>query len=100
MAVIVHRCTCAHLDNAHAPAPDKDGNRRCHMAGCRCLDSQPGAPEVIPTWSSPVAATGPTLPNLDIVPPGTVDGPGIRRACDCEDCQALYRTETAPAGVA
>ncbi len=99
MAVIVHRCDCGHLDSTHDPAPDKDGNRRCHMAGCGCLDAQPGAPEVIPTWSSNGIPTGPALPNPDIVPPGTNDGPGIGRACDCEDCQSLYRAETAPAGV-
>ncbi|MGW4829772.1 hypothetical protein ACWEOG_19470 [Amycolatopsis japonica] len=99
MAVIVHRCACEHLDHVHAAAPDKDGNRRCSMAGCRCVDSQPGAPEIIPTWSTGTSPFGPALPNPDIVPPGTNDGPGIGRACDCNGCQTLYRAETALVGV-
>lgn len=99
MAVIVHRCACEHLDNVHAATSDKDDNRRCLMAGCACLDSQPGDPEVIPTWSTGASPTGPALPDPVIVAPGTNDGPGIGRACDCDDCQALYRAETAPAGV-
>ncbi|WP_037321485.1 hypothetical protein [Amycolatopsis orientalis] len=98
MAVIVHRCTCTHLDNAHAATKLDDDNRRCLMAGCGCRDAQPGAPEIIPTWSTGANPFGPALPNPDIVPPGKEAGFG--RACDCDDCQALYRAETAPAGVA
>ncbi|MFE5565387.1 hypothetical protein ACFQ68_10385 [Amycolatopsis japonica] len=98
MAVIVHRCACEHLDHVHAATPDKDGNRRCSMAGCRCADSQPGTPEIIPTWSTGTSPFGPALPNPDIVPPGKEAGFG--RACNCDDCQTLYRAETAPVGVA
>lgn len=98
MAAIVHRCACEHLDAVHAATGTSD-DRRCLIAGCGCADSRPGAPEIIPTWSTNGVPTAQALPSPEIVPPGTVDGPGLGRCCDCEDCQSLYRAETAPAGV-
>ncbi len=93
MAAIVHRCACGHLDSVHADFPTNDDTRPCTAYRCGCEDADLAAPEVIPTWS---AASPTALATLDteVIEPGTVDGPGIGRLCDCEDCWSLYNTAT------
>ncbi|MEV6832839.1 hypothetical protein [Amycolatopsis sp. NPDC051102] len=89
MAAIVHRCTCTHLDSHHREHPLKDDTRPCLASRCDCADADPQAPEVIPTWR----AAGPTAqaePDPVVIEPGTLDGPGLGRLCDCEDCWSLY----------
>ncbi|MEV6875803.1 hypothetical protein [Amycolatopsis sp. NPDC051128] len=93
MAAIVHRCACGHLDSFHTDFPTKDDTRPCIAAGCDCADADPGMPEVIPTWRAASPAEQATL-DPTVIEPGTVDGPGLGRLCDCEDCWRLYNTGT------
>ncbi|MET8847983.1 hypothetical protein [Amycolatopsis sp. NPDC004625] len=89
MAAIVHRCACAHLDHFHVTGEDKDGRRPCYI--CSCRDSDPAPPEIIPTWRA-ASLTAQAMPDPVLVEPGTVDGPGLGRLCDCDDCWTLYET--------
>ncbi|HEY3479058.1 MAG TPA: hypothetical protein VGL02_09180 [Streptomyces sp.] len=91
MAAIVHRCACGHLDSFHTPARPGD-TVPCRMARCDCADVDPGAPEVIPTWRAETPF-GQAKPDPVLIEPGTVDGPGLGRLCDCEDCWSLYNAE-------
>lgn len=86
MAAIVHRCTCGHPDTFHSSISSE-----CTTAACPCPGLDPGPPEVIPTWRSDGTPTGPTVPDAEVIPPGTVDGNGVGRLCACDACQALYR---------
>ena len=49
---------------------------------------------MIPTWRA-AEATGQAMPDPAVIEPGTVDGPGLGRLCDCEACLALYDATTA-----
>ncbi|MEV7092319.1 hypothetical protein AB0M80_05700 [Amycolatopsis sp. NPDC051045] len=93
MAAIVHRCACGHLDSFHTKTAKGD-TEPCRMAGCGCADVDPGAPEVIPTWRA-ANPTAQAMPDPVLIQPGTVDGPGMGRLCDCEDCWALFNTDNA-----
>lgn len=96
MAAIIHRCACGHPADFHLRTLKGD-TVPCRMHRCGCGDVEPQQPEVIPTWRSDTP-TGTAMPDPVLLQPGTVDLPnGIGRLCDCEDCQALYRRETAGA---
>lgn len=92
MAAIVHRCACTHLDSHHREHPLTDDTRPCLTPGCGCADADLQAPEVIPTWRA-ASPTAQAEPDPVVIEPGTVDGPGLGRLCDCEDCWNLYDTE-------
>ncbi|WP_086846577.1 hypothetical protein [Amycolatopsis kentuckyensis] len=96
MAAIVHRCACGHLDSFHTDHPTKDDTRPCIAAGYACQNADLAAPEVIPTWRA-ADATGQAMHDPVVIEPGTIDGPGLGRLCDCDDCWALYDSDTATA---
>lgn len=91
MAAIAHRCACGHLDLFHSSV-----SRECTTGGCPCRTLNAGPPEVIPTWRSVGTPTGPTIPEPEVIAPGT-PGAGMGRLCDCQACQAVYVTVAATA---
>lgn len=95
MAAIIHRCACGHPVSFHTVNGMEDTSP-CQMDRCGCTDRDPGSPELIPTWSSD-SPLQQAKPDPHLLAPGTGDRPGVGTLCDCEDCWALYRRETAAA---
>ncbi|WP_410580258.1 hypothetical protein [Amycolatopsis sp. lyj-108] len=99
MAAIIHRCTtCTHPDLFHSER-DEGNSGKCSYGACHASPHTFGPPEIIPTWSAGGDPTSQAKPDPTLIEPGSSGGASFGRTCDCEDCWALYRAETAPAGV-
>jgi hypothetical protein len=88
MSMIVHRCTCEHIDLHH-----RDRNGHCEN-NCWCTrgNYEGSSPELIPTWKPTSDDLGTERDN-QIVKPGSkvVHYPAL---CDCGGCQRLYAEVT------